>query len=84
MRLHAQCATIENGGVWVPESAPWLAEYVHELTTFPGSKHDDMVDSTSQLLEWLKIGQTGMGLFYYYKRLWEEQQGIIRGDRNMH
>ena len=70
MRLHAQCATIENGGLWVPESAPWRAEYVHELTTFPGSKHDDMVDATSQVLEWLKIGQKGMGIFYYYKRLY--------------
>jgi predicted phage terminase large subunit-like protein len=81
MRLHAQGATIESGMVWVPETAPWLAEYLHELTTFPGSKHDDMVDSTSQVLEWLKIGQSGMGLFYFYKRQWEEQQGIIRGDR---
>jgi len=33
MRLHAQCATIENGGLWLPNEAPWLAEYVHELTT---------------------------------------------------
>lgn len=81
MRLHAQCATIENGGLWLPEDAPWLAEYVHELTTFPSSKHDDMVDATSQLLEWLKIGQKGLGLLIFYRRWYEEQQGILRGDR---
>lgn len=68
MRLHAQSATIESGFVHIPEAAPWLAEYLHELTTFPASKHADQVDSTSQALEWVKMGQKGMGLFYYYKQ----------------
>ncbi len=35
MRLHAKSAVIENGFVFVPEEAPWLAAYVSELTTFP-------------------------------------------------
>ena len=35
MRLHAQTAMIENGFVHIPETAPWLAEYLHELTVFP-------------------------------------------------
>jgi predicted phage terminase large subunit-like protein len=30
MRLHAQTALIENGFVHIPETAPWLAEYLHE------------------------------------------------------
>lgn len=54
MRLHAQTAAMEGGFVYVPESAPWLAEYLLELTTFPMSKHADQVDSTSQALAWLK------------------------------
>jgi hypothetical protein len=29
MRLHAQTAMIENGFVWIPKTAPWLAEYLH-------------------------------------------------------
>ena len=41
MRLHAQTALIENGFVRIPEDAPWLAEYLHELTVFPKGKHDD-------------------------------------------
>ena len=49
MRLHAQTAMIENGFVHIPESAPWLAEYLHEMTVFPNGKHDDQVDSTAQL-----------------------------------
>jgi hypothetical protein len=35
MRLHAQTALIKNGFVYVPQSAPWLAEYLHEMTVFP-------------------------------------------------
>ncbi|WP_433966577.1 phage terminase large subunit [Tunturiibacter gelidiferens] len=36
MRLFAQSAAFENGCVWLPKQAPWLADYVRELTTFPG------------------------------------------------
>jgi predicted phage terminase large subunit-like protein len=42
MRLHAQTALIENGFVHLPETAPWLAEYLHEMTVFPkGNICDD-------------------------------------------
>ena len=34
-----------------PKQAPWLDEYVREITGFPGTRHDDQVDSTSQALE---------------------------------
>ena len=44
MRLHAQTTLIENGFVRIPEDAPWLAEYLHELTVFPNGKHDDQVE----------------------------------------
>jgi hypothetical protein len=59
MRLHAQTATIENGFVYVPKQAPWLPEYVIELTTLPKSKYDDQVDSNSQALAWIKTGMMG-------------------------
>jgi predicted phage terminase large subunit-like protein len=35
MRMHAQTAMIENGFVYLPKDAGWLAEYLHELTVFP-------------------------------------------------
>jgi predicted phage terminase large subunit-like protein len=54
MRMHAQTAMIENGFVHLPKEAPWLAEYLHELTAFPRGKHDDQVDSTAQMLDWFK------------------------------
>ena len=54
MRLHAQSATIENGFVWLPEEAPWLADYLAELAAFPAGRHDDQVDSTAQALAWAR------------------------------
>ncbi len=50
VRLYAQTAEFESGRVLLPRTAPWLGEYVRELTAFPGTKHDDQVDSTTQAL----------------------------------
>jgi predicted phage terminase large subunit-like protein len=44
----------ESGRVLLPVSTPWLDEYVRELISFPGSKYDDQVDSTTQALDYLK------------------------------
>src|SRR5437867_7557163 len=63
MRLHAQTAMIENGFVYIPEAAPWLAEYLHEMTVFPNGKHDDQVDSTAQFLDWFKRPMSNQGIF---------------------
>ena len=68
MRLHAQTAMIENGFVHIPETAPWLAEYLHEISVFPKGKHDDQVDSTAQFLDWFKKPFPGQGIFEFYRR----------------
>jgi phage terminase large subunit-like protein len=66
--MHAQTAMIENGFVRLPKEACWRAEYLHELTVFPGGKYDDQVDSTAQLLDWLKqAGREPGGIYQYYK-----------------
>src|SRR5271166_2605959 len=76
MRMHAQTAMIENGFVHLPKEAPWLAEYLHELTAFPKGKHDDQVDSTAQMLDWFKRAGSGptsnAGIWHYYKELAEK------------
>jgi predicted phage terminase large subunit-like protein len=59
MRLNAQSATFESGQVFLPKEAHWLAAYVDELTSFPGGKHHDQVDSTTQALEHMKSGPRG-------------------------
>jgi predicted phage terminase large subunit-like protein len=55
MRLHAQTTLFEGGYVLLPKQAPWLGDYVTELLSFPGSRHDDQVDSTTQALDHLRI-----------------------------
>ena len=74
MRLHAQTALIENGFVHLPETAPWLAEYLHEITTFPKGRHDDQVDSTAQFLDWFKMPFPGQAIFELYRRQFEQLQ----------
>jgi predicted phage terminase large subunit-like protein len=70
MRLHSVTSTIENGFCHLPEKAEWLAEYLHELATFPKGKFDDQVDSTSQGLDWFKNSSSNdvLGLIGFYKR----------------
>jgi predicted phage terminase large subunit-like protein len=47
--LVAQEATpwAANGGLWVPRSAPWLADWEGEMLSFPNGAHDDMEDVTA-------------------------------------
>jgi Terminase RNaseH-like domain len=74
MRMNAQTAMIENGFVYIPETAPWLAEYLHEMSVFPKGKHDDQVDSTAQFLDWFKRPFPGQGIFELYRQLAQEAE----------
>lgn len=57
-RASACTGTIEAGRIFVPKNAEWLSEYRKQLTRFSFDKeiqkqqHDDMVDSTSQFINW--------------------------------
>jgi predicted phage terminase large subunit-like protein len=42
-----------RGDVRFPRHAPWMADYIQELTGFPAMRHDDCVDSTCQYLAWI-------------------------------
>jgi predicted phage terminase large subunit-like protein len=70
MRMHSVTSTIENGFVHLPDDAPWLAEYLHELVIFPNGRFDDQADSTSQALDWFKTSSSGqtLGWLEYLKR----------------
>lgn len=50
MRLQSCLSLIKNGALYLLDGAPWLGEFVDELTTFPGAENDDRVDSLSQCL----------------------------------
>jgi predicted phage terminase large subunit-like protein len=55
--VHEVSADFEAGRVHVPTEAHWLNDYIKELLTFPKGRHDDQVDSTAQVLDWLRKGQ---------------------------
>jgi predicted phage terminase large subunit-like protein len=54
VRAYAVTPLIEAGKVFLPESAPWIAEFLDELAAFPTGVHDDIVDSVSQALNYLR------------------------------
>jgi predicted phage terminase large subunit-like protein len=68
MRLHSVTSTMENGLMYVPEKAPWLEVYLHELVTFPKAKFDDQADSTSQALDWAKERVAEHGLIVHWRQ----------------
>jgi predicted phage terminase large subunit-like protein len=73
IRMHGQTA------VQVPESAPWLAQYLQEMTVLPNGKHDDQVDSTAQMLDWFRRGAgptSNAGIFELYR---QRAEGLHRG-----
>lgn len=51
---------VEAGKVYLKTGAPWVDDYVSELTVFPNGNHDDQVDSTSQFLNWASAGVAKM------------------------
>jgi predicted phage terminase large subunit-like protein len=64
-RAHAVTPLIEAGRVLLPESAPWLDTLVDELSSFPNAPHDDIVDSLTQALAWLRVNaNTGPSSIY--------------------
>jgi predicted phage terminase large subunit-like protein len=66
MRLHAQTIYFDNGRILLPQDAPWLKDYIAEITAFPTFKYADQVDSTTQFLEW--YGDCGS--------YWESYSGV--------
>jgi predicted phage terminase large subunit-like protein len=53
-RFAAVTAMIEAGRVWLPNHASWLVDFESEIMGFPSLPHDDIVDSTSQFLNWVR------------------------------
>lgn len=51
-RAHACTAEWEAGNVWLPhpDIAPWVKDFVEEVTTFPAAANDDRVDAMTQAL----------------------------------
>jgi predicted phage terminase large subunit-like protein len=53
-RMSIASASFEAGQVYFPQRASWLPDLETELFSFPGSRHDDQVDSISQAINYTK------------------------------
>ena len=51
-RVNAVSPLIEAGKVYIPESAPWVHEFIEECSSFPTGEHDDQVDTMSQAMSY--------------------------------
>jgi len=49
-RVNAVAGAIESGNVYLPQSAPWVQDFVEECAGFPNAANDDQVDGMSQAL----------------------------------
>lgn len=83
LRLASVTPIIEEGRFYLPASAPWLDAYIHELCGFPGLRHDDQVDATSQFLAWFREEGDAGGLYDWYRQEFEKKRAFEE-DRTAH
>ena len=62
-RFQATAPTFQAGCIHLPQEADWLVDLLHEVLGFPGTKHDDQIDSISQYLAFSR-DHNGAGLMY--------------------
>jgi predicted phage terminase large subunit-like protein len=53
-RAQAVTPLMEAGKIFLPESAPWVSDYIEEMASFPNGIYDDVVDATTQALNYLR------------------------------
>ncbi len=58
-RMAAETPFLESLKLWLPENAPWLADFITELTTFPSSEKKDQADMISQALKYHREKKEG-------------------------
>lgn len=63
-RLIGQTGQMEAGKILLPDEAPWLEAYLHELKTAPNCRYWDQVDSTTQFLEFALARQSWINTDY--------------------
>lgn len=84
IRAQRASSVPEGGRFAIPaeNSVPWLRDYFIELTTFPASRHDDQVDSTSQFLNWYREYSRVANLTVLVSSLSRGTRAALHGYRN--
>jgi predicted phage terminase large subunit-like protein len=66
-RAHGVTPLIENGKVYLPESAPWRDTVLDETASFLHGQFDDICDSITQALNFLRAPREP-GIFAWYRQ----------------
>ena len=66
-RATAITPMVEAGKVYLPEGAPWLADFIEEISSFPAAPHDDQVDALSQALNFVRESSSYSTMMEIYK-----------------
>jgi predicted phage terminase large subunit-like protein len=53
LRAQAMQPYVEAGSVYLPHSGPWLDAFIQQITRFPNTKHDDIVDAFSYIRQFI-------------------------------
>lgn len=53
-RMSAVSPIIEAGNVYIPNKSSWLMDFENEIIKFPNGAHDDICDSVSQYLDYIR------------------------------
>ncbi|GCB06386.1 phage terminase large subunit [Ralstonia sp. SET104] len=78
VRFAAITGLFETGRVRIPRDAPWLDEFIYELTIFPNGRYDDQADSVAQALGWIQDNPPEPGITGFYRMKCEER--LRRGE----
>lgn len=68
-RAQAVTPLIEAGKISLPESAPWINDFIDEMAAFPNGVHDDCVDSVTQALNYLREQATNFSYFEVFAKV---------------
>lgn len=76
-RAQATSPVWESGSMMLPDptvfDVPWLADYQHNICTFPKAAHDDDMDATSQALIYIR-NKMGAGIMDFYRTQASQQK----------
>jgi predicted phage terminase large subunit-like protein len=70
-RAESCTGMLEAGRVYLPADAPWLNDFLDELSAFPQGAHDDQVDACTMALNYLRGQNSVLGIIELLKKGWD-------------
>lgn len=79
-RLQAASMLLKAGRVWIPVDREWAEEVRDEVCSFPSSPHDDLTDTVSMAIIWMRDnGVIRHEAYDYVDEEDEENRGLRQG-----